>query len=150
MELSEECKYKTAIERIGINNYIYVHVWLKKNHGKASKCEICHNPGKNYNWALKKGCEYEKRLENFIQLCVSCHRKYDYNEEVVRRITQKISNKPRPNRYVSVIRIGLEGDKKEYESIMRAAHENNMLRSAIANCLSKRSKIAGGYKWVYK
>lgn len=29
---------------------------------------------------IKKGCRYERNIDNFIQLCPSCHRKYDYTE----------------------------------------------------------------------
>jgi hypothetical protein len=30
-----------------------------------------------YEWALLKGKMMERKRENFIQLCMSCHRKYD-------------------------------------------------------------------------
>lgn len=146
----DECEYKTAIDKIGKNNYIYVHVWLKKIHGKANKCEICHKTGRNYQWALRKGFEYEKKLENFIQLCVSCHRHYGYNKEVANRISKTLSSKTRPNRIIPINRITINGDVQEYESIKIAANQNNILMTSIVNCLKGRSKKAGGYSWRYK
>ena len=71
-------------------SYFAKHIWLKTHFGKASKCENpnCVYPRKNaagsilkkpkrYDWALIRGREYEHKRENFIQLCPSCHKKYD-------------------------------------------------------------------------
>ena len=62
--------------------YHGLHTWLIKKFGKALCCENpkCeHKPTKRYEWSLLKGKEYERKRENFWQLCVSCHRKYDMN-----------------------------------------------------------------------
>lgn len=63
--------------------YHAVHKWLKDKFGKADRCEnnSCNNISKNYNWALKKNCEYIKDRNNFIRFCISCHRKYDFTEK---------------------------------------------------------------------
>lgn len=73
-------------EKVG---YYGIHNWLHKNFGKASKCENpnCFYPRKGsrkwldkpwrYEWSLRKGKKMIRKRENFIQLCVSCHRKYD-------------------------------------------------------------------------
>lgn len=73
---------------LGLNNfsgngkptYAAVHLWLHKYHGKANKCDnpkcTILNPYR-YEWALLHGNEYEKKRENFWQLCVKCHRDYD-------------------------------------------------------------------------
>ncbi len=59
--------------------YGAIHVWLKVTFGKANKCENteCPNRSKIYDWALLKGKEYERKRENFIQLCRGCHIVYD-------------------------------------------------------------------------
>lgn len=64
-------------------NYDNVHQWLKYHYGKAQKCEATQCPGisKSYDWALIKGKEYEKKRENFMSLCHSCHKKYDFTEK---------------------------------------------------------------------
>lgn len=64
--------------------YFHFHKWLKDNFGKANKCENINcsfkNP-KRFEWSLLKGKKYQRKRENFWQLCASCHRKYDYTEE---------------------------------------------------------------------
>ena len=70
--------------------YAGIHTWLIKTFGRAPTCEMCNKIGfKNNNkwgicWALKKGCEYKRRRENFFGLCSKCHRAYD-DTEVWRR-----------------------------------------------------------------
>lgn len=39
---------------------------------------------------------------------------------------------------------------KEYESILSASIETNILKTAICNCCRKNSKSSGGFKWNYK
>lgn len=65
---------------------IGIHVWLRKNFGKPQLCEgikgiICNRKSKLHEWALRKGFNYERKRENFIRLCVPCHRKYDLSRE---------------------------------------------------------------------
>lgn len=73
----------TADKTIPVALYAAVHYWLKQNYGKASKCESadCLGISKNYQWAKIRDKKYEKKRENFINLCVSCHQKYDFTEE---------------------------------------------------------------------
>ena len=89
-KLSKETKEKMSISKIGSKNpnwkggitkscagidpkiYNSIHDWLRKNFGKANRCENlkCLNISKNYTWAKLKGAAYEKKRENFIQLCL--------------------------------------------------------------------------------
>lgn len=64
------------------SRYYSIHAWLKLKYGKASFCENvnCKNTPKRFEWALKKGCVYDRNRDNFIQLCPSCHRKYDITD----------------------------------------------------------------------
>lgn len=58
--------------------YTTIHKWLFREYGKASKCEICGTTeSKRYEWAKLKGKEYERKRENFWELCKSCHTIYD-------------------------------------------------------------------------
>lgn len=75
-------------------SYGSVHDWIKARFGSAIKCE---NPNcvyprktkngtleapKGFDWALKKGRSYTDRKEDsFMQLCRSCHQRYDYEEK---------------------------------------------------------------------
>ena len=58
------------------NKYASVHKWINYHYGRArlNKCKC----GKDaYEWALKKDCEYDWEINNFIAMCRSCHNKYD-------------------------------------------------------------------------
>lgn len=59
-------------------SYSGLHTWVRNQIGNAAFCskDPSHN-AKRYEWALKKGFEYEKNIDNFIQLCKSCHVIYD-------------------------------------------------------------------------
>lgn len=56
--------------------YSSIHSWLRRNFGKANKCEKC-NSSNRVQWALLKDKEYERKRENFWQLCCLCHLEYD-------------------------------------------------------------------------
>lgn len=59
-------------------SYGSIHFWVVKRLGKPLKCEHCKCEGKKYyDWA-NKDHKYKRVLEDWIRLCRSCHRKYDY------------------------------------------------------------------------
>ena len=81
-----EKNYAWKGERVG---YSALHGWIIRKFGIADKCENkdCIYPRKNksgkwvrkvkrYEWANISG-EYKRTKKDFIQLCPSCHRKYD-------------------------------------------------------------------------
>ena len=67
--------------------YKGLHNWLINKFGKATKCEIsnCKNISKKFDWALKKNRLYVRNIKNFLQLCRSCHKRYDFNENNIKR-----------------------------------------------------------------
>jgi len=83
------------------NNIAYslLHRWLRTHHGKASKCENrdnnilqfeCNKKTNQFEYAKKKNYKHEPNIENYYQLCKSCHIKYDYTGE--RKIKQRINS----------------------------------------------------------
>ena len=147
--------------------YFRIHNWLNYNHGKAIKCEnekcTSVNP-KRFEWALLKGKDYAKDRNNYIQLCPSCHRKYDFTEDqrlnqskaakgrVVSKITRKkisLAGKGKGN--IPVIKLSRDGKKiEEFDSVSSAAKATGILQTAISNTLTNRAKTAGGFLWQYK
>lgn len=76
--------------------YIAMHAWLRINFGKADKCENKNckiiKP-KRFEWALIRGKKHSHNRKNYIQFCISCHRKYDYNgRELTETHKQKIKD----------------------------------------------------------
>lgn len=71
--------------------YYGIHEWLYTNFGKANKCENpdCNHNSKRFQWAKLKGREYQRRRENFWQLCSSCHINYDETNLALRATWNK-------------------------------------------------------------
>ena len=102
---------------IEIYKYNKIHRWLNKLFGKANKCENpeCLHKSTTFQWAKLKGCEYERKRENFWMLCQSCHSKYDKKKFYVDDITKKkIGDKNK-------ISIRLKWQDPEYRKMMIAA-----------------------------
>lgn len=60
--------------------YSSQHQYLVRHFGKAGKCDNKNckiDFPKRFEWALIHGRKYTKNREDYVQLCVSCHRKYD-------------------------------------------------------------------------
>lgn len=72
----------------GYSSYSAVHGWLRYQFGSANMCEseTCSGISKKFDWALVKGKEYDHKRENFIQMCRSCHMKYDCTENYRQKI----------------------------------------------------------------
>ena len=58
--------------------YQGLHAWMHKRLGKATKCSnpLCEGKSKRFEWA-NKSHEYKRDLDDWIELCKSCHMKYD-------------------------------------------------------------------------
>jgi hypothetical protein len=57
--------------------YYSLHSWVNRHKGRAKICEFCGSK-KNVQWA-NKSLEYKRDLNDWIELCCKCHRKYDLN-----------------------------------------------------------------------
>ena len=71
----------------GINvGYGSLHQWVSRRLGKPDNCEHCKKiglSGKTINWA-NKSKRYLRDINDWIRLCVSCHRKFDRVQRVER------------------------------------------------------------------
>lgn len=62
--------------------YDAVHSWIKREMGKPSFCELCKTTSaRRFEWA-NKDHKYRRKIEDYIRLCTSCHRKYDYDNHL--------------------------------------------------------------------
>jgi len=59
-------------------SYKALHTWVNRHKGKAEKCIFCGST-KRVEWA-NKSKEYKRDLSDFIELCRSCHGKYDLTD----------------------------------------------------------------------
>lgn len=59
--------------------YSGIHMWIRGQLGLPTECEQCGKDnltGKKIHWA-NKSHEYKRDLEDWMRVCVSCHKKYD-------------------------------------------------------------------------
>lgn len=62
-------------ENAGYNS---IHRWVDREKGSPKKCEHCGTESaKAYDWA-NIDHKYKRNLDDYIRLCRSCHRRYDY------------------------------------------------------------------------
>lgn len=172
MSLSKQAEKSHAWKGQGAS-YSAFHHWMKDNFGKAIKCENINCKGKSskFHWALKKGCVYDHIRENFIQLCVSCHVKYDMTPERKEKISKRQTGRKLTQKWKDAIskankgrvlgkgylirrrkveQRDLQGNLiKIWDSMTEAAKTLKInLSGIIMNCRGtlKKSK---GYKWNY-
>lgn len=112
---------------IPVNEYARVHKWLKYHYGKADCCENenCEHISSVFHYALKKGFPYEKNINNFIKLCVSCHKLYDWKPEY----TERLKNRKLSDETKEKLRVANIGKKhtvaSKFKMSKRMSGENN-------------------------
>ena len=81
-------------QNLSDREYASIHHWLKSKFGKAKKCSFkkCSGKSKNYHWALRKGKKYDYKKSCFIELCVSCHAKYDMTPYKIEKARNNLSS----------------------------------------------------------
>lgn len=77
--------------------YDGIHTWLTREFGKGTNCEHCGEKRK-LHWAKITDKEYERKRENFIELCSSCHKKYDFTNESRIRMSESHKGKVSPKK----------------------------------------------------
>ncbi len=128
------------------NRYLYIHKWISKKYGKAKECEFCKSKSaKRYEWALKRGCEYDKDISLFFQLCPSCHRKYDSTE--LSRANNSLAQKGRVSKRRRKVSLNNE---TIYESMTEAAKSNGIFVNEVWNSANfvKRESRVGVFDYI--
>ena len=154
---SEECHFFMGVEmkykkfrKLRNGGYFSIHTWLVAHFGNANKCENpdCKGKSKYYNWALKKGEKCQHKRENFMQLCISCHRFYDETEQS-RLNKSKAKLKGRKVAQYKNGKLVALYDSVRYAAI--AINKNNVesVRSSISGVLIGRRKAGRGFTWRY-
>lgn len=59
--------------------YHGLHIWVRKHKGKAIICQNCGKSHDRIHWANISN-EYKRDLDDWMQLCPSCHMQYDNNK----------------------------------------------------------------------
>jgi hypothetical protein len=124
--------------------YDALHSRLRRKYGHALICEFCGDKEvKRYEWALKKGRTYSMNIKDYMQLCCSCHRKYDITDDIKNKMSESKKGKL-PNNISPV----MDSDGNKYISITEASEKTGVSITSIHNNLTGLSKIAGGKIWT--
>jgi len=128
------------------NKYFNIHQWIKRHYGKADKCE---NPkcksinSKRFEWALLNGKQHDRNINNYIQLCSSCHKIYDMTDSKRANMSKaKLSGTAND---ISVISIHIDGTITKYRSISEAYRITRVGVQTIYDSIRNKPK-----KWKRK
>lgn len=150
--------------------YGKIHRHIRKVFVKKHICSFCGEQGKSrYELALVKGKEYSFDKSDYIELCVSCHRKYDKTQirKNVERSIKFSAEPPDPlgkrltaYQYLKegknpsskpIIQLSKSGEFiKEWSSGTEAHRILGINASGISNCIAGRTPSCGGFKWIFK
>lgn len=76
-------------------NYSRLHNWVNRVKKKSGECEFCGKKNCRLEWANKSRA-YKKDINDWIELCVMCHRNYDkgaHGASILKFPERKINNK---------------------------------------------------------
>lgn len=70
-----------------------VHKWVERWKGKPNHCEMCGTTEKRmYHWA-NINHTYKRVLDDYIRLCVPCHKKYDNEKNKDKNKSKRVKEK---------------------------------------------------------
>ena len=123
-------------------NYFQAHYQIKKEFGKASKCEgkVCSGKSKTFEWAVKsdilnRGYLTIRRSE-WLELCKSCHIKYDKDTAPGRYKSLEIGRGEKSEETKEHISDALMGRKLD------KIHKRNISKKMKGRKLSKKHRRA--------
>lgn len=64
----------------------YLHKWLRKKYGVPIICEHCGEDRPNRVQYANKTGKYFRKRSDWLQLCVKCHQRYDYEKFGLRKV----------------------------------------------------------------
>lgn len=96
-------------------SYSAVHKWLSRNFVKTQTCNNC-NSDRFIEWALKKGKQHTHNRKDYLCLCSSCHKKYDYTDERKKKLSISLKKVPHTSEWNRKVSLGQMGKKMSIES----------------------------------
>jgi len=140
---------KTTQGKCYVGTYDSIHKWLAKNHKKVGMCTMCKNVERRTEFALLRNKKHDYNYANYIELCVPCHRAYDWDDDKNNKFSQR-KRIPHVWQYKAVIRTDHNGNTTRYESVTAAAKILGGGWSQIVNALKGRYKKSYNSTWKYE
>lgn len=85
---------KKSPYKIPARQYWTIHAWVRRNKPKSGICIECKKTCKTW-WANISG-EYKRSLDDYKEMCPSCHRKMDYTDEWRHNVSLATKGKNNP------------------------------------------------------
>ena len=119
--------YHCDMKRNLPKNYAAIHYWLRNKYGRATKCEgkNCSGISVEYQWAKLREKQYARKRGNFMQLCRSCHARYDITEETRKKMSRVAKARRKSPETLKRLSASMKGRVYSAETIerMRGAHK---------------------------
>lgn len=131
---------------INSTEYRVIHKFILYRYGRAPLCIWDDSHTGRFEWANVTGV-YTKELDNYLPMCVSCHRKFDYTEQMRDEFRSRIVG----NHYAPRVKVAQYKDGQlimVHESINQASIITNNSAGNISECVSGKRSHAGGYQWL--
>jgi len=124
--------------------YRIIHSKLNILNNKLGKCFLCGCNNKKTEWALIAGRKYTQNIEDYMELCRSCHRKYDwrdrkYDKQALKKMSIAAKKRTGSLNSVSKLLINIENGIF-YESITEASKAYGISTSMLSFKLSGKFK----------
>lgn len=74
-------------------SYSACHKWLSKHFVKHTYCDFCES-SRFIEWALVRGRKHSHKRIDYLCLCSSCHKKYDYTLERRKKLSASLKLVP--------------------------------------------------------
>jgi hypothetical protein len=129
-------------------HYDRLHGNLRLKFGNATHCQFCDGEkAKRFEWALMSGKLYSMNIEDYLQLCPSCHRKYDITDAIKLKMSKsrigRFTNGQNPSaRKVIDILTG-----NIFETVSLAAESINLKRTTLTMMLNGSNKNKTNFKY---
>ena len=125
------------------NHYTRVHQHLRSHHKKTGVCDFCKEEKRTQN-AKKHDREYTRNIEDYHELCYSCHNRYDCTDEKRAKISK--INKGRVHMFrrkpVTAMKDGIE---MHFGSFDEAAEKLGIYKQGISGCIRGTQETSFGY-----
>lgn len=127
--------------------YHNIHAWLIRHKKKTGVCQFCVRIPKRTHNALRHGEQHGRNVMRYVELCTSCHKKYDMTE--VTRCKLKSIAMGNTNKARCVVGTDKDGNEHVFSSSKDGAKHVGRVKQSVNNCLRGLSKSSGGYSWHY-
>lgn len=129
-----------------VANYSGIHKMLNYWYGNAPLCIWDETHTARMEWANVTDI-YDTNLDNYLPMCASCHRKFDYTDAQRQRM-RDINLGHTMGRH-RVGQYNLDGSLvKEYSHCREACRQTGFPYSSISKAISGQRKTSHGFIWI--